>query len=238
MNIIKVKNYKELSKKAADILINEILNKQKVNICFAAGESPLGLYKNLVLVYKKKKIDFSKIKAFNVDEYYPIKRKNKNSFYYYLFHNLFNHVNIKKSNIALLNGETKNPDKECRNYENLIRKYPIDLCILGVGINGHIGFNEPGSSFNSRTRVVHLSQKTIKRNSRFFKNKNQVPKKALTLGIKTILSSKKILLLASDKDKKEAIRYLIKGPINKKWPVSTLRKHKNVVVIVDEEALR
>jgi len=220
MLIIKTKNYNKLSKIACEIIIKEILKKPNINIGFATGSTPLGLYKKLVSAYKKKKVDFSKIASFNLDEYYPIKKSNKKSYYYYMFKNLFNHINIKKSNINLLNGETKNPDKECRDYENKIKKNPIDIQILGVGVNGHIGFNEPGSDFNSLTRLVELAD---------FKEK------ALTVGIKTIMKSKKIILLASGKNKKSAIRCLIKGNINKKCPVSILRRHKNLVVIADRE---
>ena len=198
MKLIKTRNYNEMSEKAADIVINEILKKPNLTIAFATGKTPIELYKNLVKAYRQDEIDFSKIKAFNLDEYYPIKKSNKKSYYYYMFKNLFNHINIKKSNINLLNGETKNPDKECRDYENKIKKNPIDIQILGVGVNGHIGFNEPGSDFNSLTRLVELAD---------FKEK------ALTVGIKTIMKSKKIILLASGKNKKSAIRCLIKGNI-------------------------
>ncbi len=220
MLIIKTKSYNELSKIACEIIIKEILKKPDITIGFATGSTPLGLYKELVSAYNKKRIDFSRITSFNLDEYYPIKKSDKKSYYSYMFKNLFNHVNIKKSNINLLNGETKNPNKECRDYENKIKKNPIDIQILGVGINGHIGFNEPGSDFNSLTRLVELSDSN---------------EKALTVGIKTIIKSKKIILLASGKNKKNAINCLIKGKINKKCPVSILKRHKNLVVIADKE---
>ncbi len=220
MNIIRVKNYKELSEKASKIIINEILEKPNITIGFATGATPLGLYKELVKAYKNKEIDFSKVRSFNLDEYYPIKKTNKKSYYYYLSNNLFNHINIKKNNINLLNGETKSPGKECKNYETKIKKNPIDVQILGVGANGHIAFNEPGSSFNSKTRVVELNQK-----------------KALTIGISTIMSAKKLILLASGKSKSKAIKHLVKGKINKEWPVSFLRKHKNLVLVTDRNAL-
>lgn len=230
------KNYSELSEKAADIVIKEISENPFLTIGFATGSTPLGLYKKLVLAYRNKKISFSKITSFNLDEYYKIKRKDKNSYYSYMRKNLFNKIDIKHENINLMDSEAKNPEKECENYEEKIKNKPIDIQILGVGANGHIAFNEPGSEFNSRTRPVKLSIKTIKSNSRFFKNKNQVPRKALTMGISTIMKAKKIILLASGKDKAEAIFHIVKGKATEKWPVSFLKKHKNLTLIIDRKA--
>jgi glucosamine-6-phosphate deaminase len=233
MQIIKVKNYSELSKKAANIIASEIAKKPNLTIGFATGHTPLGLYKELAKFYKDKKVDFSKVKAFSLDEYYPIKKENNNSYHYYLFKNIFNKVNIKNSNIILLNPEAKNLRKECLDYDKKIRKTKIDIQILGVGANGHIAFNEPGSEFNSKTRIAELSKETWKHNS---KNK-KIPKKALTIGINTIMASKKLLLIAFGKRKKQAIKHLIKGQISSKWPVTFLRKHKNFTVIVDKATL-
>jgi glucosamine-6-phosphate deaminase len=221
MKLIKVKNYQELSKKASEIILNEIKNKPNLTLGFATGKTPLGLYKNLVNVYRKKKGDFSKIKAFSLDEFYPIKKTNKKSYYYYLFSNLFNKINVKKENIILLNGEARDFKKECIDYENKIRKNPIDLQILGIGVNGHIGFNEPGSDFNSKTRLVKLTH---------------LKGKGLTMGISTIRKSKKIILLASGNKKAKAIFGLIKGKIGKNCPASFLREQKNLIVIIDGKA--
>ncbi|MBI3623048.1 glucosamine-6-phosphate deaminase [Candidatus Pacearchaeota archaeon] len=236
MKIIKVKNYQELFKKACEILVNEIYKQPNLVIGFATGETPLGLYKELVNAYKKRKIDFSKIKSFNLDEYYPIRKSDKNSFYQYMLKNLFNKVNIKKSNINFLNGETKKLGKECLDYELKIKRNPIDIQILGVGVNGHIGFDEPGSTIDSKTRLIKLTKSTIRRNSKFFKNK-KMPAQALTMGINTILKSRKIILLASGKDKKLPIKHLIKGPTRGNYPVSYLRKHKNLILIADKACL-
>jgi glucosamine-6-phosphate deaminase len=234
MKLIKVQDYKELSEIACKIIIEDISKKPNIAIGFATGKTPLGLYKELIKSYKEKKVDFSKIKSFNLDEYYPIKKKNKNSYHYYMIKNLLSRVNIKKSNINFLNGETKNPEKECLNYERKIKKNPLDIVILGVGVNGHIGFNEPGSLFNSKTRIVNLSPDTLGHNSKYFKNKKNIPKQALTIGLKTIFSSKKIILLASGKEKSKAIGHLTSGNMDKNWPVSMLRKHKNLIVIIDK----
>jgi glucosamine-6-phosphate deaminase len=238
MLIIETKDYNELSKRSAELLINEISKKPKITIGFATGITPLGMYSEIVKEYKKKKVDFSKVTSFNLDEYYFIKSKDKNSFSYYMFSNLFNKINIKKQNINLLNGETIDPEKECINYEKKIENNPIDVQILGVGVNGHIGFNEPGTDKNSKTHLVRLTKETIKQNSKFLKKPSDMPTHALTMGISTIMSSKKIILFASGLDKAKAVKCLIKGPINPNYPVSFLKKHKNIVVILDKDAAR
>ncbi|MEK6953176.1 MAG: glucosamine-6-phosphate deaminase [Nanoarchaeota archaeon] len=235
MKLIKKEDYHELSKEAARIITNQIKTKPNSVICFPTGSTVLGLYKELIKNYKTHKVDFSKILVFNLDEYLGLSKKNKQSYNYFLNKNLFNHINIKKQNINLLDGSTKNIKKLCLDYEKKLKKHPIDIIILGIGVNGHIGFNEPGSKFTSKTRIVNLSKDTIKDNSRFFKNK-KVPKKAITIGIATILSSKKIVLLASGKNKAEAIKKLIKGLITEKVPATALRKHKDVLVIIDKQA--
>jgi len=228
MEIIKVKNYKEMSRVASEIVVGEMLKKGDIVIGFATGATPLGLYRNLVKAYKKGEVDFSKVKSFNLDEYYPMKGGDKNSYRRYMFRNLFGRVNIKRGNVNLLDGEARDFGKECLDYEKAIKKSPIDLQILGVGANGHIGFNEPGSLKSSRTRLVDLSDDTVKRNSGIFW---KVPTRALTMGVRTILSSKKIILLASGKAKARAIGRLMKGKVGADCPVSFLRKHKNLLVI-------
>jgi glucosamine-6-phosphate deaminase len=228
MNIIKVKNYNGMSKIASNIIISEIMNKPNLTIGFATGKSPLGIYKNLINEYRKKRIDFSKIKTFNLDEYYPLKKNDKKSYRNYMFNNLFNNINVKKENINLLDGNSNNTAKECKDYEYKIKKNPIYLQILGIGVNGHIGFNEPGSSINSKTRLVNLAPETVKR--------NKYLNKGLTMGISTIMKSEKIILLASGKDKAKAVSGLIKDNISKNIPATFLRKHKNITLIIDSEA--
>lgn len=230
MKIIRAKNYNELSEKAAKIIIKKIRKKPTLTLGLASGKSTKELYKILT----KEKLDLSKIKTFNLDEYYPIKKTDKRSFNYFMFKNLFNKTNVDKSNINFLDPETKNVKKECENYEKKIKRNPIDIQILGVGTNGHIAFNEPGSSPNSKTRLVHLSKETIQSNYKPFKSQNRMPKKALTVGIKTILSSKEIILLASGRKKAQAIESLLKG--NKTSPVSFLKNHKNLTLIIDKKA--
>lgn len=221
MNIIQVKDYNELSERASEIIINEILKKHNITIGFATGKTPLGTYKNLIREYKKGNVDFSKIKTFNLDEYYPSKKNDKKSYRHYMFKNLFDKINVKKENINLLNGNSKNFKKECRDYEDKIKRNPIDLQILGIGVNGHVGFNEPVSLVNSKTRLVELTH---------------IRGKALTMGISTIIKSKKIILLASGKKKAKAVFGLVKGKIDKNLPASFLRKNKNLIIIIDREA--
>jgi glucosamine-6-phosphate deaminase len=228
MKIIKVKDYNKLSRRASEIIINGVLEKPNITIGFATGKSPLGTYENLVREYVKGRVDFSKIKTFNLDEYYLLKKNDKKSYRHYMFKNLFDKINVEGDNINLLNGTLKDFKKECQDYEEKIRRNPIDLQILGIGVNGHIGFNEPGSEKNSRTRLVNLSQETIKR--------NKYLDKALTMGISTIIKSKKIILLASGRNKARAVFGLVKGKIDKNIPASFLRENKNLVVIVDRKA--
>lgn len=221
MKIIEVKNHKELSRIASDIIVGEINKKPKIVIGFATGKTPKMTYKNLVKAYKSKKVDFSKITAFDADEFYPIKKENKKSYSHYLFGNLFNKVNVNKKNIFLLNGSTKDPEKECSNYEKKIKENPIDLQILGIGENGHIGFNEPGSLRNSKTRVVGLTH---------------IKGTGITMGVGTMMNAKKVILLASGKKKAKAIHGLVKGKITEELPASFLRRHKNFVLIIDRKA--
>lgn len=224
MRIVKVKNYRLMSKIASGLLIDEIASKPNLTVGFATGKTQKGFYKNLI----RSKSDFSKIRSFNLDEYYPIKKDNKKSLRYYMEKNFFKKVNIKRSHIDFLNGETKDPKKESKRYEEKIKKNPIDIQFLGLGVNGHIAYNEPGSKYNSRTRLVELAPSTIKRKGG--------PKHGITMGIKTILSAKKIVLLASGKDKAEAVKGLINGKIGEECPASFLRKHKDITIILDKKA--
>ncbi len=229
MKVIRVESYHEMSRVASDILVGDILKKKNIVIGFATGRTPLGLYKNLVRAYKNKEIDFSGVRSFNLDEYYPISKNSKRSYFSYMFRNLFGLVNIKGANVNFLDGSVGDWKKECESYEKLIKKNPIDVQILGVGVNGHIGFNEPGSKRNSVTRLVELSDATRRRNSGIFW---KAPEKALTMGIKTIFSAKKIILLASGRDKMKAVERLLRGEVGSDCPVSFLRGHKNLVVVV------
>ncbi len=195
------------------------------------------MYREIINIYKNQKMDFSKVKTFNLDEYYGLNRGNPQSYYYYMMNNLFNYVNIDKNNINIPNGMADNIEVECKEYERKIDKAGgIDLQILGIGVNGHIGFNEPNISFESETHLVNLNEKTIESNSRFFSSKEEVPTKAISMGIKSIIHSKKIILLACGSAKSDAVSKAINGKITPNIPASILQLHRDVVVIIDKEA--
>ncbi len=237
MKIIIKENYQQMSVEAALFVKKRILEKPDIVLGLASGETPLGLYKELIKMYRKGDLDFSKITTFNLDEYLSIKPSHPQSYHFYMQQNFFKHINIKKENIFILDGLAKDIEAHCEWYENKIKeKGGIDLQILGIGRNGHIGFNEPGTDFNSITRVVSLEKTTIKDNARFFKNIEEVPKKAITMGIKTILDSKECLLLASGIKKREIVSKFLKGAVSSKVPASALKNHKNVIIILDKTA--
>lgn len=204
-------------------------------IGFATGSTPVGLYKKLIEMYNNKDVDFSQAVGFNLDEYYPISHDNPQSYHYFMKKNLFDYININKSFIP--DGATKNPEQECENYERLIDEYGgIDLQILGIGQNGHIGFNEPDDTLNTSTHLTRLTESTISANSRFFNSIDEVPTHAITMGISTILKSKKIILLASGKNKHNVVKELLTNDINTNLPATMLKVHRDVVLIIDEEA--
>jgi len=237
MKIIIKENYRQMSKEAALLVKKRILGKPDIVLGLATGETPLGLYKELIKMYEKGDLDFSGITTFNLDEYLSLKPSHPQSYHYYMQHNFFKHINIKKENIFIPDGTSDDVEAHCQWYENKIKeKGGIDLQILGIGRNGHIGFNEPGTDFNSITRVVSLEKTTIKDNARFFKTAKEVPKKAITMGIKTILESKECLLLASGIKKREIVNKFLKGAISTEIPASALKNHKNVTIILDKEA--
>ena len=236
MKIIIGKDYEETARKAAIIVINDIILNPELVIGFATGDTPIGIYKELIQDYKMLKLDFSKVITFNLDEYYPIAKSNKQSYNNFMHENLFKYLNVDKNNINIPNGETKDIIKEIKEYEKKIKEKKIDLQILGIGRNGHIGFNEPGSSFKSKTRVINLDEMTIQDNSRLFKDISEVPRQAITMGIQTIMSAKKIVMIASGKSKAEAIKNMVKGKIDESCPASILQKHKNMILFLDKDA--
>ena len=195
MRFIVCEDYDELSKKAAEFVSAQIMLKPNCNLGLATGSTPIGMYKNLVDM----NLDFSEVTTFNLDEYYPILRSNPQSYHYFMTEHLYKWVNLKKDHIFIPNGETKDPAQECIDYEKAIAEHGgLDLQILGIGQNGHIGFNEPSATLNSYTHITDLTQNTIEANSRFFNSIDEVPTKALTMGIATIMRANRILLLACD----------------------------------------
>jgi glucosamine-6-phosphate deaminase len=237
MRIIIVENYEEMSKKAAAMMASQIILKPESVLGLATGDTPLGMYKELIRMYNENMIDFSKVKTFNLDEYYGLGKNSNQSYNYYMTNNLFNHVNIDKENINIPNGMVKNIEEECISYEKRIKEAGgIDIQVLGIGVNGHIGFNEPDVNFEAETHLVNLDEKTIESNSRFFKCIEEVPTKAISMGIKTIMHSKKIVLLANGASKADAIAKTVNGKISPEVPASILQLHQDVAIIVDKEA--
>ena len=238
MKILKTKNYQDMSRKAANIISAQIITKPDCVLGLATGSSPVGAYKTLVDWYKKGDLDFSRVTSVNLDEYKGLSRENDQSYYYFMHHNLFDHVNLPAENSHLPNGMEPDSDKECRRYSELIRSMGgVDLQLLGIGHNGHIGFNEPGDAFDNDVHCVDLTQSTIEANKRFFASADDVPKQAYTMGIKTIMQAKKILIVASGEDKADIVRDAFFGPITPKVPASVLQLHNDVTLVADEAAL-
>ncbi|MEM4755658.1 MAG: glucosamine-6-phosphate deaminase [Candidatus Woesearchaeota archaeon] len=238
MQIVKAKSYEELSKKAAMIVANQVMLKPTLSICFATGATPLGMYQELQQLREEHDIDFRKCVGFHLDEYWGIAPTHPQSYHTYLLQNVYTPLGFMLRNCHFLNSNAHNPKAEAARYEAIISKKGIDLAILGIGTNGHIAFNEPGTPKESKTRLVQLSKQTRKDNARFFGAMSKVPTHALTVGISTILRAKKIILLASGKTKAKAIQEMIEGPITPKCPASFLQLHPDVLVVVDQDAAR
>lgn len=237
MNVIKVKNYDEMSQKAYEIVIDRIQNVSEPRIGLATGSTPEGLYQLMIENHKKENIDFSKVWTFNLDEYIGLPATHPSSYHYFMNEKLFNHINIPAANVHVPSGVKENLQQECEDYELALKKAgQLDIQLLGIGSNGHIGFNEPGTAFDSRTHIVDLDESTIQSNARFFDSIDDVPTKAITMGIGTILDSKEILLIISGEGKQEAVSKLLSAEITPAIPASALHKHPNVTVIIDEAA--
>lgn len=230
------KDYEEMSKLGADCIIEQIKKKPDSILGLATGSSPEGTYRYLVDAYNNG-LDFSKVSTFNLDEYYGLSPQHPESYMYFMEKNLFKHVNINRSKIHIPNGLCRDIEEECKGYDETIAKAGgIDLQLLGIGRNGHIGFNEPGDSLDIMTHVADLTENTIEANSRFFNSIDEVPRKALTMGMGTIMKSKKILLLAYGKNKAEAIALLAGTEVDTNVPATLLLLHRDVTVIVDRDA--
>lgn len=223
MRIYKAKDYVDMSRKAANIVSAQVIMKPNCVLGLATGSTPIGLYKQLVEWYNKGDLDFSEVMTVNLDEYKGLSRDNDQSYYYFMHQNLFDHVNIPAENTHLPNGMEPDSQKECQEYTNLIQSLGgVDLQLLGIGHNGHIGFNEPGEAFDKQVHCVNLTQSTIEANKRFFASADDVPKQAYTMGIKTIMQAKKILIVASGEDKAEIVRDAFFGPITPKFVHSSV----------------
>lgn len=236
MELILCKNYDEMSKRAAELVAEQVKNKPDSVLGLATGATPVGTYSRLIEMYKNNEVDFKNVTTFNLDEYYPISRDNPQSYYSFMRENLFNHINIDLSNTHIPNGEASNPAEECTAYENMVETSGIDLQILGIGRNGHIGFNEPSDALNSGTHLTNLTQDTIDANAHFFEDKSKIPAHALTMGMATIFKAKKIILLANGRSKLNAVKSLFSDEITTDTPATMLKMHPDVTVICDYDA--
>ena len=239
MKVIITKNYEELSKKAAEIMAEQINSNKESVLGLATGGSPIGMYEEIIKMNKEGKVDFSEIKTINLDEYVGLSGEHHQSYRYFMNEKLFNHINIDKNNTSIPNGLAKDFEEEEKRYDSKIEELGgIDFQLLGVGSNGHIAFNEPDNELVFGTHLTNLTEETIRDNARFFNSVDDVPTKAFTMGLGGIMQAKKILVIASGEDKAEAVRGMIKGNISTMMPVSMLQMHRNVTVVLDEAAAK
>ena len=238
MKIYKAKDYKDMSRKAANIISAQVIMKPNCVLGLATGSTPIGTYDQLVEWYNKGDLDFSEVTTVNLDEYKGLPRTNDQSYYYFMHQHLFDRVNIDPERTNVPNGMEPDAEKECGRYEELIRSLGgVDLQLLGLGHNGHIGFNEPGEAFEKETHCVNLTKSTIEANKRFFEREEDVPKQAYTMGIKSIMQAKKILIVVSGKGKADIVKKAFFGPVTPEVPASVLQLHNDVTLVADEAAL-
>lgn len=238
MKIYQGKDYKEMSRKAANIVSAQIILKPDCTLGLATGSTPIGTYQQLIEWYKKGDLDFSQVKSINLDEYKGLDGDNDQSYRYFMDNELFNHVNIDKNNTYVPDGTEADSEKACAEYNAIIANSGgIDLQILGLGHNGHIGFNEPGEAFEKETHCVDLTESTIEANKRFFEKEEDVPRQAYTMGIKSIMQAKKILILVSGEAKADIVAKAFAGPVTPQVPASVLQLHNDVTIVGDEAAL-
>lgn len=238
MKIIKTKNYEQMSRAAANIISAQVIMKPDCVLGLATGSTPIGTYEQLIKWYEKGDLDFSSVTTINLDEYKGLSPENDQSYRYFMNTHLFNHINIDKSKTYVPDGLETDSEKACSAYNGIIHQYGgIDLQLLGLGNNGHIGFNEPSDIFEKETHCVSLTQSTIDANARFFASMDEVPKEAYTMGIKTIMQAKKIVVVVNGPQKAEIVEKAFFGPITPQVPASILQLHRDVTIIGDEEAL-
>ncbi len=238
MRIYQAKDYNEMSRKAANIISAQVIMKPDAVLGLATGSSPLGTYRQLIEWYQKGDLDFSEVHTVNLDEYKGLSPSNPQSYYYFMQENLLGHINVKPENTNIPNGLETDEALECSRYDNVIKELGgIDIQLLGIGNNAHIGFNEPGEAFEKGTHCVRLTENTIQANSRFFSSMDEVPRYAYSMGIQNIMEAKCILLIASGAAKAQALYNALFGPITPAVPASILQLHPNVFVAADTDAL-
>lgn len=236
MKIIISENYEQMSKIAADMIKETVKSKPDAVLGLATGSTPIGMYKELIRMNKDNEVDFSRVSTVNLDEYVGLSGDNNQSYRYFMDNNLFNHINIDKNNTYIPNGIEDDYEKECKNYDAKIEELGgIDFQVLGIGANGHIGFNEPNDILMYGTHKTILAESTINSNARFFESIEEVPRYAITMGVGMIMQSKKIVLMVKGNDKAEAVKQLIDGEITTKNPATMLQLHSDVSVIIEKE---
>lgn len=238
MKIIIADNYLQMSEIAARLVSKVLIEKPDATLGLATGTSPIGTYKLLIDNCAKGIISFKNVNTVNLDEYVGLSFDNDQSYHFFMNDNLFDHVDIPKENVHIPNGLGSDLDANCKEYDEILAKFPRDLQVLGLGGNGHIGFNEPGTPFNSLTHIVDLTERTIKDNSRLFADPNDVPRQAITMGIKEICRAKKIILLASGANKADAVAAMVDGDVTENCPASVLQLHNDTTLILDKDAAR
>ena len=238
MKIYRAENYDAMSRRAANILSAQVILKPDSVLGLATGSTPVGMYRQLVNWYEKGDIDFSQVHTVNLDEYLGLAPDHDQSYRYFMQQNLFDHINVRPENTNVPNGLASDPEAECRRYNEVIAGLGgIDLQVLGMGHNGHIGFNEPEEAFELETHVVDRTENTIQANARFFASKDEVPRRAITMGIKSIMQARHILVVVSGEDKAEIVRRAFAGPVTPLVPASILQMHPHLSLVGDEAAL-
>ena len=238
MRIIKAPDYQSMSRMAANIISAQIIMKPKCVLGLATGSTPLGIYAQLIDWYKKGDLDFSEVQTINLDEYKGLAPDNDQSYRYFMNQNLFNHINIDMKNTYVPDGLEMDSEKACNDYNNIIlNSGGVYMQLLGLGNNGHIGFNEPGEAFEKMTHCVKLTDSTVQANSRFFETIDEVPKEAYTMGIKSIMQARKIVVVVNGSKKAQIVKEAFFGPVTPKVPASVLQLHNDVTLVGDEEAL-
>lgn len=235
-NIIIKDNYDEVSKAAFDVM-KDIVRKDRPVLGLATGSSPVGLYKEMIKDHKENGTSYADTISFNLDEYIGLPKSHRESYYTFMHENLFNHIDIKEENAHVPLGDCEDPEKSAKDYENELKKYDVDIQVLGIGSDGHIAFNEPGCPFDSETHIMELTEQTRKDNARFFDdNIDEVPKLAITQGLASIMRAKKIILIATGLNKADAIKNMIEGKKTIDCPASILQDHPDVTVVLDKDA--
>lgn len=237
MNVLIYDNHEQIGIAAGNYISAQVLAKPNSVLGLATGSTPLDTYKHMIKLYNDGAVDFSKVTTFNLDEYCNLDVNDVNSYHHFMYENLFNHLNISDDSINFLDGNAEDFEQECKNYEKKIKEAGgIDIQLLGIGSNGHIAFNEPSGSFERISHLVALKESTIKDNSRFFDSIEDVPTKALTMGIGSIMQAKRILIIATGKNKADAVKQMVNGNVTPQCPASVLQFHTDVTLILDREA--